>query len=200
MNQNGTTHVKLKVVVIGDAAVGKTSLSLRFTENKFGDSYILTVGGSFCSRSLFVANKKINFQIWDTAGTERFKSVVPFYLRNADVALIMYDITSKKSFDDIKQWLRVLNESAPDTIKCALVGNKSDLQERRQVTQQEAAAFADVHGLYFIETSAKSGQSVQKLFIDIGSLFIDINNKPRRISSVINVTDTHFRGKKNTCC
>lgn len=200
MTQNGTTHVKLKVVVVGDAAVGKTSLALRFSENKFGDSYVSTVGGSFCSRSLFIANKKITFQIWDTAGTERFKSVIPFYLRNADVALIMYDITSKESFDDIQQWLRVLNESAPDTIKCTLVGNKSDLQERRQVTKQEAEAFADVHGLHFIETSAKSGQSVQKLFVDIGSLFIDIIHKPRSIPSVINVTDTHLPKREHTCC
>ena len=200
MNQNGTTHAKLKVVVIGDAAVGKTSLALRFTKNKFGDTYVSTIGGSFCIRSLFIANKKICFQIWDTAGTERFKGFIPLYLRNADVALIMYDITSKKSFDDIQQWLRVLNESAPDTIKCALVGNKSDLQEWRQVTKQEAEAFADVHGLYFIETSAKSGQSVEKLFVDIGSLYIDIINKPRRISSVIHVTDTHLSGRKNTCC
>ncbi|XP_076089325.1 uncharacterized protein LOC143059672 [Mytilus galloprovincialis] len=88
MNGNGTSQLKLKVVLVGDAAVGKTSLSVRFTEDKFGDNYRYTIGGSYCTRSLYVANKKIMFQIWDTAGTERFKSIVPFYLRDADVAIV----------------------------------------------------------------------------------------------------------------
>lgn len=200
MNGNVTSQTKLKVVLIGDAAVGKTSLSVRFTEDKFGDNYRYTIGGSYCTRSLYVDNKKIMFQIWDTAGTERFKSIVPFYLRDADVAIVAYDITERNTFENINQWLRLLQESAPETIKCALVGNKCDLLEKRQVTTQEAHTFADEHGLYFLETSAKTGQNIQQLFMDIGSIFVGGLLKQHRHNSAITVTESGEPVTSGKCC
>ncbi|VDI78109.1 Ras-related protein Rab-5C [Mytilus galloprovincialis] len=140
------------------------------------------------------------FQIWDTAGTERFKSIVPFYLRDADVAIVAYDITERNTFENINQWLRLLQESAPETIKCALVGNKCDLLEKRQVMRQEAQTFADEHGLYFLETSAKTGQNIQQVFMDIGSIFVGGPLKQHRHNSAITVTESSEPVTSGKCC
>lgn len=191
--------MKIKVVVVGDAGVGKTSLAVRFTEDSFFGHYKQTVGASFCSRALDVNGKRVVFQIWDTAGQERFRSLVPMYLRDAEVALIVYDISSHKSFENIDIWTKQLQQHGPQNMKCALIGNKVDLEDLRAVTKEEAVASADLRGIYSAETSAKTGESVLNVFYDIGTALVS-ENRQQRQTSVISISDSYIRPRRQANC
>ncbi|XP_063412104.1 uncharacterized protein LOC134694928 [Mytilus trossulus] len=200
MNGNLLPVIKVKVVVVGDAAVGKTSLAVRFTDNSFIQHYKQTVGASFCSRALDFKDKTVVFNIWDTAGQERFRSLVPMYLRDAGIALAVYDISSHKSFENIESWLLQLQQYGPRDLKCALIGNKIDLDDDlREVPTQEGQLLAEGHGLYFEETSAKSGDGIDKVFNDIGNALVERCKKEKR-SSTVSICDSYVHRKKKTCC
>ncbi|XP_052079165.1 uncharacterized protein LOC127717524 [Mytilus californianus] len=199
MNGKLLPVIKVKVVVVGDAGVGKTSLAVRFTDNSFIQHYKQTVGASFCSRALDFKDKTVVFNIWDTAGQERFRSLVPMYLRDAGIALVVYDISSHKSFENVESWLLQLQQYGPRDLKCALIGNKVDLDDLREVPTQEGKLLAEGHGLYFEETSAKSGEGINKVFNDIGSALAEGCKKEKR-SSTVSICDSYVHRKKKTCC
>lgn len=160
------TIYKLKVVLVGDISVGKTSLAIRFAQNRFDDTYKQTIGVSFISKAAHVSDDIINFQIWDTAGQERYKSLVPMYLRGAHIAFVVYDVSSQESFDNVGIWLEALRHHG-DLVKTVLVANKCDLTS--QVDDQRAIEVAQSNGIPFVPASAKSGYNVDKLFITMGS-------------------------------
>ncbi|CAG2222532.1 RAB5C [Mytilus edulis] len=210
MNGNLLPVIKVKVVVVGDAGVGKTSLAVRFTDNSFIQHYKQTVGGNeFCSRALDFKDKTVVFNIWDTAGQERFRSLVPMYLRDAGIALAVYDISShNKQYCTILfrnplrilSWLLQLQQYGPRDLKCALIGNKIDLDDDlREVPTQEGQLLAEGHGLYFEETSAKSGDRIDKVFNDIGIALVERCKKEKR-SSTVSICDSYVHRKKKTCC
>lgn len=162
----GQGHIhNIKLVLLGDMAVGKTSIALRFARGTFENNYKQTIGASFVKRVVEVNDYVINFQIWDTAGQERYMALVPMYLRGAQVALIIYDVTDKESFHNLEKWLLALESYSDDTY-IVLVANKCDLDF--VVPIKEAEQFADDRNLHFIQTSAKTGLNIDKLFNEIG--------------------------------
>ena len=157
-----------KLVLLGESAVGKSSLVLRFVKNQFDDFRESTIGAAFLTQTVALDDgDTVKFEIWDTAGQERYKSLAPMYYRNANCAVVVYDITQPSSLDKAKQWIRELQRQADPGIIIALAGNKSDLEPRRAVPKEEAEAYAQELGLLFYETSAKTSTNVQELFTAI---------------------------------
>ncbi|TFL06995.1 P-loop containing nucleoside triphosphate hydrolase protein [Pterulicium gracile] len=178
----------LKFIITGDAATGKSSLLIRLTDQRFLSNPDPTLGVEFGSKLITIPeedNKVIKLQCWDTAGTESFRSITRSYYRGAAGCLLVYDVTSRKSFNNTRSWLADVREHADPHLTCILVGNKVDLCEddsasseasasppttskltrrRREVTTEEAELFAKEEGLLFIEASAKSGHNVEKAF------------------------------------
>ena len=152
-----------KYIIIGDQAVGKSNLLLRFANEEFKEEYQATLGVEFGSKNINVNNKLCRIQIWDTAGQEIYKSITRAYYKNCACALIVYDISNKESFDNVKIWIEDCRNQCPKTVYMILVGNKSDL-DAREVTYDEGQEVANSVGIDFFETSAKTGQNVEELF------------------------------------
>ena len=154
----------LKYIIIGDAAVGKSNLLLRFAQNDFKMEYQLTIGVEFGAKNIEINNKKYRLQIWDTAGQENYRSITRAYYKNSVCAILVYDITNRDSFEHISSWIDDCLAQSPKTVFMVLVGNKSDLSEKRRVTIEEGQQMAKNHNLLFFETSAKTGENVDKIF------------------------------------
>ncbi|KAJ3187890.1 hypothetical protein HDU85_006283 [Gaertneriomyces sp. JEL0708] len=160
--------IQVKLVLLGEAAVGKSSLVLRFVNNEFQENKEPTIGAAFLTQKCKLDDKIIKFEIWDTAGQERFHSLAPMYYRNAQAAAVVYDITKPASLDKAKSWVKELQRQASPNIVIALVGNKLDLAEgSRGVPTEEAQAYAAETGLLFSEASAKTGDGVMEVFTEI---------------------------------
>ncbi|EAL66754.1 Rab GTPase [Dictyostelium discoideum AX4] len=159
-----------KYIIIGDMGVGKSCLLHQFTENKFVPDSPHTIGVEFGTRIVDVNNKKIKLQIWDTAGQERFRAVTRSYYRGAAGALLVYDITRRITYNHLTTWLTdARNLTNPNTV-IMLIGNKKDLEGQRDVTYEEASAFAKQNGLIFVESSAKTGENVEEAFLRTAKL------------------------------
>ncbi|KAJ7419561.1 Ras-related protein Rab-17 [Willisornis vidua] len=157
-----------KVVLLGSMSVGKSSLAYRYVRNDFRE-FLPTVGCSFFTQTLKLEEATVKFEIWDTAGQEKYQSVCHLYYRDAHAALLVYDIASKETLKRAKLWLEDLEKKfLPDEIVIALVGNKTDLAAEREVTTEEGEEFARTKGLLFLETSAKSNYQVNDIFMAIG--------------------------------
>jgi Ras-related protein Rab-2A len=153
----------LKYIIIGDAAVGKSNLLLRFTQGDFKTEYQLTIGVEFGAKNLNIGNKNFRLQIWDTAGQENYRSITRAYYKNSVCAILVYDISNRESFEHISNWIEDCLAQSPKTVFMVLVGNKSDL-DNRQVTYEEGKEMAEKSNLMFFETSAKTGDNVDKIF------------------------------------
>ena len=154
-----------KYIIIGDAAVGKSNLLLRYTHGQFKPEYQLTIGVEFGAKNVQIRNKIYRIQIWDTAGQENFRSITRAYYKNSVCALVVYDISSRDSFNNVSTWIEDCKNQSPKTIFMVLVGNKSDLNDRRQVNTEEGQELAEKYGMLFFETSAKSGENVEDVFV-----------------------------------
>eukprot|EP00727_Mastigamoeba_balamuthi_P013663 m51a1_g892 putative ras-related protein rab-4b (209) ;mRNA; f:16378-17811 len=154
-----------KFIVIGDANSGKTCILHRFIENKFKRDSTHTIGVEFGSKIVEVGGKKVKLQIWDTAGQDRFRSVTRSYYRGAAGALLVYDVTSRDSYNHIGTWLNDARTLANSDIAIILVGNKIDLQQEREVTFLEASRFSQENDLTFVETSALTGEGIEDVFL-----------------------------------
>jgi Ras-related protein Rab-1A len=159
-----------KLLLIGDSGVGKSCLLLRFADDIYTESYISTIGVDFKIRTIEKDGKTIKLQIWDTAGQERFRTITSSYYRGAHGIIIVYDITDRESFDNVKQWLNEIDKYACENVNKLLVGNKNDLEAKRQVDYEEAKAFADERGIPFLETSAKNSTNVTEAFETMASI------------------------------
>ncbi|GAB7351264.1 hypothetical protein MBLNU459_g1686t1 [Dothideomycetes sp. NU459] len=182
----------VKLVLLGEAAVGKSSLVLRFVNNDFQANKEPTIGAAFLTKKITLPSRTIKFEIWDTAGQERFASLAPMYYRNAQAALVVYDLTKPSSLVKARHWVAELQRQASPGIVIALVGNKLDLcnedggdevpaaggeedgaedesGDARKVGTREAKAYADEENLLFFETSAKNGTNVSEVFTAIAN-------------------------------
>jgi len=156
-----------KLLLIGDSGVGKTCLLFRFAEDSFNNSFISTIGIDFKIRTIELDGKKIKLQIWDTAGQERFRTITTAYYRGAMGILLVYDITNEKSFDNIKNWIRNIEEHASADVEKMVLGNKCDMNDRRQVSKERGAQLAIEYGIKFMETSAKANINVEDAFFTL---------------------------------
>ncbi|KAK0132510.1 Ras-related protein Rab-37 [Merluccius polli] len=157
--------IAFKVMLLGDSAVGKTCVLVRFKDGAFlGGNFIATVGIDFRNKVVTVDNLKVKLQIWDTAGQERFRSVTHAYYRDAQALLLLYDVTSKSSFDNIRAWLTEIHEYAQKDVVIMLLGNKSDMAAERVIKKEEGEKLAKEYGVPFMETSAKTGVNVELAF------------------------------------
>ena len=188
---------QFKVVLLGESAVGKSSLVLRFVKRQFSEFHETTIGAAFLTQTVQVDDTTVKFEIWDTAGQERYHSLAPMYYRGAQAALIVYDITAKDSFLKAQNWVRELQRQANSSIVIALVGNKLDLAAtNRNVEFSEAKAFADDNGLLFMETSAKTAVNVIEVFTAIAKRLPKGGiNEPRGIKP-----GDEEKNSKKSCC
>jgi small GTP-binding protein len=153
-----------KYIIIGDAAVGKSNLLLRYAHGQFKDEYQLTIGVEFGAKNISINDKIYRIQIWDTAGQENFRSITRAYYKNSVCALVVYDITNRDSFNNIANWVEDCKNQSPKTIFMVLVGNKSDLSDKRVISIDEGRELAEKYNMIFFETSAKTGDNVDLIF------------------------------------
>ncbi|XP_069012239.1 ras-related protein Rab-26 [Embiotoca jacksoni] len=157
--------IAFKVMLVGDSGVGKTCLLVRFKDGAFlAGSFISTVGIDFRNKVMSIDAVKVKLQIWDTAGQERFRSVTHAYYRDANALLLLYDVTNKASFDNIRAWLTEIHEYAQQDVVVMLLGNKADSTHDRAVKREEGEKLAKEFGVPFMETSARSGLNVELAF------------------------------------
>ncbi|KAI8082646.1 putative ras small monomeric GTPase Rab6 [Gilbertella persicaria] len=155
---------KFKLVFLGEQSVGKTSLITRFMYDTFDNTYQATIGIDFLSKTMYLEDRTVRLQLWDTAGQERFRSLIPSYIRDSSVAVVVYDITSRASFQNTAKWIEDVRAERGSEVIIVLVGNKTDLNDKREVTLEEGEKKASDTGIMFIETSAKAGHNVKALF------------------------------------
>lgn len=206
---------QFKLVLLGESAVGKSSIVHRFVKNTFDDMRESTIGAAFLTQSITLAESKttIKFEIWDTAGQERYKSLAPMYYRNANAALCVYDITSRASFNKAQDWIKELKKQAPEGIVISLVGNKADLADAREVDESEVALYIDQiadegYTIITAECSAKNGDGVLEIFNKIGrALPVDeISNTSRtrqpgaRRPGGVDLGRTNTQQESSGCC
>ncbi|XP_028656170.1 ras-related protein Rab-6A isoform X2 [Erpetoichthys calabaricus] len=155
---------KFKLVFLGEQSVGKTSLITRFMYDSFDNTYQATIGIDFLSKTMYLEDRTVRLQLWDTAGQERFRSLIPSYIRDSTVAVIVYDITNVNSFQQTTKWIDDVRTERGGDVIIMLVGNKTDLADKRQVSIEEGERKAKELNVMFIETSAKAGYNVKQLF------------------------------------
>lgn len=155
-----------KFIIIGDMGVGKSCLMQRFTDDRFKTDLPHTIGVEFGTTIVDINNELVKLQIWDTAGQERFRSVTRGYYRGAAGALLVYDVTRRATFSHIGSWLADARSNTNPHTVMILIGNKSDLNDNREVSYEEAAKFAEENNLLFLECSAKDGNNVQQAFMN----------------------------------
>ncbi|KAI3517221.1 hypothetical protein L2E82_07546 [Cichorium intybus] len=161
-------NLRVKLVLLGDSGVGKSCIVLRFVRGQFDPTSKVTVGASFLSQTIALQDSTtVKFEIWDTAGQERYAALAPLYYRGAAVGVIVYDITNPDSFHKAQYWVKELQKHGSPDIVLALVGNKADLQEKREVSVQAGIEYAEKNGMFFIETSAKTADNINQLFEEI---------------------------------
>lgn len=166
-----TLDESLKILVIGDSDVGKTSLVFRFVDGSFSSQFVPTVGIDFKSKTIVWNDKRIQLQIWDTAGQERYRSITTSYFRGAAGFVIMYDIRNEVSFNGVQEWVSQIKAYSGPEVKKILVGNVTDEEKEREVTIKKGQQLADKLGIEFIETSVKNNSNVEKVFeILVGSI------------------------------
>merc|ERR1712228_584189 len=155
---------KYKLVFLGEQAVGKTSVITRFMYDTFENNYQATIGIDFLSKTMYLEDRTVRLQLWDTAGQERFRSLIPSYIRDSTVAVVVYDVTNANSFHQTSKWIDDVRTERGSDVIIMLVGNKTDLSDKRQVSIDEGERKAKELNVMFIETSAKTGYNVKQLF------------------------------------
>ena len=168
---------KYKLIFLGDQGVGKSCILNRFMNDTFSEEYQATIGLDFQSKNVQIDNQDIHLLLYDTAGQEKFRSLIPMYTRDANIILLVYDVTSKESFNNLSIWLNDLNNIKKEEVIFAVVGNKTDLDDRKEVNSDEGENFAKEHDFIFAEISAKTGDGFSELFYK--NLFEKIRTKFR---------------------
>lgn len=166
MKKEKICFYKAKFIIIGEANVGKTNFVHRFAKGEFNKEYAITLGIDFLSHNVQMDDKLFNLELWDTAGSEKFRSISKGYYKNTACALIMYDITEKKSFTSVKMWIEDCKTYTNKNTDMILIGNKCDLALSRQVSEEEGKNLAEENEMKFYETSALTGENVEDVFFD----------------------------------
>ena len=198
-----------KKLCYNSKAVGKSNILSRYAKNTFKPNHEITIGCEFMAKNIRLKDKIIRIQIWDTAGQESFRSITRSYYKNSTCAFIVYDITFKKTFDNVIIWLNECRDMCYKNILICLIGNKIDLEDKREVTFEDGENFAKENNLLFFETSAKNGYNINEIFLETakilmnkiekGEILIENNNTRIKIGNSENNEDVIIR-KKEGCC
>ena len=156
--------LKLKLIVVGNQGTGKSCILNRFINDTFDENYQATIGLDFQSKNVTVHDQDVRLILYDTAGQERFRSLIPMYIREAQIILLIYDISNKDSFDSIPKWVKEITEVKMSDVIFVLIGNKNDLEEERKVSFEEGKQLAEKNKFIFQEVSAKTGKNIENLF------------------------------------
>ena len=190
--------------MIGDAAVGKTSLVLRYVQDRFYAAYDSTIAASYLTHTLDLDNFRVNYEIWDTAGQERFHSLASIYYRRAQAVVVVYDISSRISFEHAKSWVREVKQNAYPDIVIALVGNKADLVSKRAVNYELAQTYAEENNLLCMESSAKTAMNVDEIFLAVAKRLTESSPKKKRNTKsksgvVVDISVEPSESRHNCC-
>ena len=201
-------EISLKILLIGDSFVGKTSLLLKYCDGQFPEAHMATIGVELKDKIINVGKGKVRLQIGDTSGQERFRSITQNFYRNADGILFVYDVTNRESFSHIKDWL--MDSQVEDSdIKRILVGNKIDLEDKRAIDAEKMNTFAESKKMKCFETSAKSGENVENIFKEISLLILENKTDDEILDqfsknmpnvSISTVKTNSSLTKKRRCC
>ncbi|XP_022792269.1 ras and EF-hand domain-containing protein homolog isoform X2 [Stylophora pistillata] len=195
-----------KLVLAGDAAVGKSSFILRLCRNRFHSALNSTLGVDFQMKTLVVDDKTIAFQLWDTAGQERFRSIAKSYFRKADGVLLLYDVTCETSFINVRDWVEAIEDSTSKPIPIMLCGNKTDLRQsyiaegKTVITEENGEKLAREYGALFIETSSKENRNITDACIELGRLLRKIEDTEVEQSHGVTLKEGDEKSKKESCC
>jgi Ras-related protein Rab-5C len=187
-----------KVVMLGSQTVGKSSIVTRLIRGTFTIETVSTIGAVFQSKTVNVGDVQVKLQIWDTGGSERYRSMAPMYFRDADAAIVVYDMTSAQSFHELEGWLKALAEQGPEALVVALVGNKCDLRASRTVSPEVARGFVADNGIpIYVEASALSGENIDPVFEQVAAAVLTGGNAlgPKKRTVTFEAPKT-----KSDCC
>jgi len=188
----------MKVCLVGDVGVGKTNIALRFAKGTFQHYHEYTISASFMSRSVNIDGEMIEYRIWDTAGQEKYRSIMPKHYRGSAAAIVVYDIASENSFQYMKSWVKEVTECEPSA-KLVVLGNKCDLKEQRQVPYEDGKSYADRNNAIFMETSAKTRKNIEEVFYKIGrALKSELSEERRSTVQLVDTQKSHKR--RRPCC
>lgn len=201
--------INLKILLLGNCSVGKTSLLLRYTDDNFSDTHVATIGVEYKIKTININGRIVKLQIWDTSGQERFHSLTKNFLRNADGVLFVFDLTQIKTFTDIREWLRNAQEVDNNFAKI-LVGNKCDLTASRKVNKEDMVKLGNKMGTQFFETSAKTNMNVSLIFQKLAELILKgkteeeiiekYGEKTQELSEKTMPQKINNKKKKKGCC
>ena len=208
-SSNDHNEINLKILILGDSSVGKTSLLLKYADGYFPTIYVATIGVEYKIKQININGLDINLQIWDTAGQERFRSITRNFMKGADGIMYVYDITQKSSFDNIKNWIRDSEESTEGFQKI-IVGNKCDLELDRSVSKELLQKLCDDRKLKYIEASAKLGTNVSEAFECLAKMIVGDKSNEEIIKTYaergrergVSINDKEKKNKKDKkkCC
>jgi len=202
--RNAAYDFLIKLLLIGDSGVGKSCLLLRFSDDAFTSSFITTIGIDFKIKTIELDGKRIKLQIWDTAGQERFRTITTAYYRGAMGILLVYDVTDEQSFQNIRTWIRNIEQHAAQNVDKVLIGNKCDMEADKQVDTARAQRLADEYGVQLFEASAKNNINVTEAFThiakDIKRRLMDSAQGPTADTGQhVDVDDNGGKPKKGCC-
>eukprot|EP00054_Salpingoeca_dolichothecata_P027724 m.204642 g.204642 ORF g.204642 m.204642 type:complete len:257 (-) comp26036_c2_seq2:21-791(-) len=190
---------KYKLCFLGETRVGKTSLITRFMYDSFDSSYQATIGIDFLSKTMYLEDRTVRLQLWDTAGQERFRSLIPSYIRDSSVAVVVYDISNQDSFDSTTKWVEDVRAERGEDVVIMLVGNKTDLSDKRVVSIQQGEARAKQLNVMFMETSAKAGYNVKQLFKRVAGALPGMGDGIKTHEDTIDVIIDNSNPKASPC-
>ena len=190
--------MKLKLIVVGNQGTGKSCILNRFVNETFEENYQATIGLDFQSKNITIHDQDVRLIIYDTAGQEKFRSLIPMYIREAQIILLIYDISDKASFDSMPKWIQEVNDILKKDVVFALVGNKIDLEQERKVTFEEGKKLADQHNFIFQEVSAKNGKNFETN--DYTNEHNENQNKQVKLDANNINNNAQSKKKKKRCC
>ena len=204
---NEEPEINLKILILGDSSVGKTSLLLKYADGYFPTIYVATIGVEYKIKKININGADINLQIWDTAGQERFRSITKNFMKGADGIMYVYDITQKSSFDNLKSWIRSSEEST-EGFKKLIAGNKSDLEIERVIQKESLIKYCEDKNIKGLEVSAKTGSKVNEAFETLARLIVGKMSKEeiiKKYSEVardrgLSINNKENKKEKKKCC
>ena len=199
INPDSEPEISIKLLVLGDLSVGKSSFIYRFIEDKFNTDSIPTTGLDLKTADLLINNKKVRVQLWDTVGQEKYKSITQNLILRVQGIIILFDITNKDSFNNLNEWIKTVREQVGNNLAILLVGNKCDLEENRLVFKEEANIFAKNEKIKYIETSCKTGENIIKAIDYICEKIINSFTLKNDLSFSLD-SSSLIVGKRKNCC